>query len=624
MLTETFLRYGQPDPPVELIPLRAGPLTLLYDSASGMVRRIKLGEREVLRGIYAAVRDRNWGTVPVTIRETIRVVHVDSFRLEFAAEHRQGDIHFVWQGKIRGEADGTLCYEFTGEAKSTFLKNRIGFCVLHPIGECAGARAKQFRVDGTEIECHFPELIEPQIFGKSSFQQLRGVAHEVMPGVWAKTDFEGDVFEMEDQRNWTDASFKTYCTPLAVPFPVEIAKGQRIRQSVTLQLNGVTGEFYAARTKAPVIQSELVTVTIPAAPNGCLPAIGFGVASHGEALTGNEIVTLRQLRPAHLRVDLKLGTVDSTAVLEQTAREAEQLNSRLELALHFPRTGEVDVGELLTVVQKYARLIGRILALREGEPATSPTTLAWVRKHFGGLSAAIGAGSDSNFCELNREHALGHLALDDSDFLFWSINPQVHATDHLSIMETLEAQTATAKSARAFAGKHQLIVTPVTLRQRFNPVATSVASASPVGELPPQVDPRQLSQFAAAWTLGSVAALASAGVASVTYYETTGERGVMERASGSVLPLNFPSTPGQVFPLFRVFADLAGFRNFALGQSSHLTLCAIALFDGSVLKRILVSNLSDQPRTVQIGGAVSETRRVQVEPYGVARLDYGG
>ena len=48
--------------------------------------------------------------------------------------------------------------------------------------------------------------------------------------------FAGDVFEMEDQRNWTDASYKTYCTPLALPFPVEIPEGARISQSVTLTL----------------------------------------------------------------------------------------------------------------------------------------------------------------------------------------------------------------------------------------------------------------------------------------------------------------------------------------------------------------------------------------------------
>lgn len=31
------------------------------------------------------------------------------------------------------------------------------------------------------------------------------------------SEFEGDVFEMEDQRNWTDASYKTYCTPWGCP-----------------------------------------------------------------------------------------------------------------------------------------------------------------------------------------------------------------------------------------------------------------------------------------------------------------------------------------------------------------------------------------------------------------------
>nr|MBP9902970.1 hypothetical protein [Verrucomicrobiota bacterium] len=132
MLTETLLCYGQPNRPADLIPLRAGPLTMLYDPTSGMVRRIKLGEIEVLRGIYAAVRDRNWGTVPATIRERSRQVASDSFHVEFECEHRQGDIHFVWQGLIAGDADGTLRYELNGEARTTFSRNRIGFCVLHP------------------------------------------------------------------------------------------------------------------------------------------------------------------------------------------------------------------------------------------------------------------------------------------------------------------------------------------------------------------------------------------------------------------------------------------------------------------------------------------------------------
>ena len=40
---------------------------------------------------------------------------------------------------------------------------------------------------------------------------------------------------MEDQRNWTDASFKTYSTPLRIPYPVEVAPGQDPVQAVTMR-----------------------------------------------------------------------------------------------------------------------------------------------------------------------------------------------------------------------------------------------------------------------------------------------------------------------------------------------------------------------------------------------------
>ena len=138
MRSECFHIYGQAEPPAGLIPLRAGPLTMLYDPASGMLRRIKHGDREVLRGIYAAVRDRNWGTVPGVIHETAREMGEQFFHIEFESLHRQGEIHFVWRGVIHGAADGRIRYEFDGEARKSFLRNRIGFCVLHPIAECAG------------------------------------------------------------------------------------------------------------------------------------------------------------------------------------------------------------------------------------------------------------------------------------------------------------------------------------------------------------------------------------------------------------------------------------------------------------------------------------------------------
>ena len=83
------------------------------------------------------------------------------------------------------------------------------------------------------------------------------------------------------------------------------------------------------------------------------------------------------------------------------------------------------------------------------------------------------------------------------------MNPQVHAFDDESLVETLDGQSAVAANARRLAGSRAVAVTPVTLRPRFNPNG---------GESQPP-DPRQGSPFAAAWTLGSVRRLAEQGAA---------------------------------------------------------------------------------------------------------------
>jgi hypothetical protein len=91
-------------------------------------------------------------------------------------------------------------------------------------------------------------------------------------------------------------------------------------------------------------------------------------------------------------------------------------------------------------------------------------------------------------------------------------------------------------------------VTPVTLKRRYNPDATGEQPATPPGELPWNVDARQPSLFAAAWTLGSLAYLAGSGAARLTYYETTGMRGVLLGDASPTLPAGFRATPARCTP----------------------------------------------------------------------------
>ena len=75
------------------------------------------------------------------------------------------------------------------------------------------------------------------------FQDIRALSHEVTPGTWVTCTMEGDTFEMEDQRNWSDASYKTYVRPLARPWPYTLPKGEKVPQAVRL---AVTGKLPAA------------------------------------------------------------------------------------------------------------------------------------------------------------------------------------------------------------------------------------------------------------------------------------------------------------------------------------------------------------------------------------------
>jgi hypothetical protein len=122
---------------------------------------------------------------------------------------------------ISGTGDGTIDYVLDGVAGRSFLKNRIGFCVLHPM-ELAGREAMVETPEGRLVST-FPDLISPD----QPFLDMVSLRHGVGDGADARVTirFEGDLFETEDQRNWTDASYKTYSTPLRLPYPVRVEAG---------------------------------------------------------------------------------------------------------------------------------------------------------------------------------------------------------------------------------------------------------------------------------------------------------------------------------------------------------------------------------------------------------------
>lgn len=586
MLPDAFLLNGTPSLPSPLIPLTSGPLSLLFDPATGALRQIRLGNVEILRGIYGAVRDRNWGTVTPTLSDLHIEEENGGFALRFSAACREREIDFRWDGHISGRSDGSLSYAMAGVSHSTFLRNRIGLCVLHPIQECAGRPCIIEHTEGTWTEGVFPSLISPN----QPFLAIRVITHMVLPNVRAEVRFDGDTFEMEDQRNWTDASFKIYSTPIDEPYPVEIPAGTEINQTVTLTLSE-TPSHSLEPTSTPVTPLVLQL----AAPPLPLPGIGLGMAFHGGELTPREIKRLRVLHPAHLRVDLKLWETGWQTRLQQAARQAADLSAGLECALFLSSDAETELPAFAKEISHVESTVTRCLLFHRDEKSTGERWLALARAPLSGFP--LFGGTNANFAEINRNRP----AVERIDGVCCSINPQVHTFDDLSLVENLAAQAETVRSARAFAPGKEIAVSPVTFRPRFNPDATGDLPDIP-GGLPSSVDPRQMSLFGAGWTLGSLKYLSESSASSITYYETTGWRGVMETEAGSPLPSLFPSLPGTVFPLYHVLADIgefAGGQILQTASSAPLQVAALTLQKEN-RRRLLCANLTGDSQTVRL------------------------
>lgn len=599
MPTPFQLLCGVDAPPAASISLSAGPITAQFEPEIGFLRYVRHGDREIVRGIYGAVRDANWGTATPHVSDLQVIQDDNAFTVRFKVECRAGDIEFSWIGTITGDPT-SIRFTMEGVAERAFLTNRTGLCVLHPIPGSTDADCLIERVDGTEEAGRFPDYVEPH----QPFRRIRAIRQLIAPGVVSRILFEGDTFEMEDQRNWTDASFKTYSRPLELPKPHPVTAGERVQQAVTVSFTG-TAPSTAANDDGILIQlsSDIV---------GPLPEIGLGIASHGGLLTEREVQLLRALSPTHLRVDLRLSQPDWMNVLRRAASEAYALGTHLEVALFLTDDAEAQLAGLRAALNDIETPIARWLVFHETERATPDHLLDRVRYTLRDLPvlAPIGGGTDNSFADLNRRPAF----LAETDFVAFAINPQVHAFDDRTLVENLEGQAQAVRSARRIAAGKPVVVSPVTLRPRFNPEAVGPEPPPPPGELPFAVDPRQMSLFGAGWTVGSIHALARAGAISVTLYETTRWRGVLETEAGSPLPAQFASFPGGVFPLYHPLADLAeaGTQLLATESSRPLEAEALALQlpDGRI--RALIANHTGTAQAITLTGVPNATAHVRL------------
>jgi D-apionolactonase len=602
------LLHGTDVPIASMRTLRAGPVTMLLDGID--LRYLRIGGTELVRRVYTAVRDGDWDTVPATISR-YEVKETDGgFLVDFQARHTGREIDFSWHGTITGDQSGRVEFVFDGRAEQFCRYNRIGICVHHPWRETAGARFTAQTPDG-ENAGSFPDMIGPQSlvdgFYRPLFPPFDGLELDLPAGGKLRFAFEGDFWEVEDHRNWTDGNFKTYSTPVSLGRPEPLEPGQVLRQRVVITPVDVPE---SAALRGPV------QLSIEEPTGTRVPPVGLAQDRDHHRLDHLEIELLRALAPAHLRVEVRLDRDDWREALAAAQENAAAIGSELEVSLHLLESHVGMLGEVKSALAG-GPLVARVFVINAdsatGTPAetTRPHLVDAVRAALAQAlpGAPFFGGTEIYFTEINRTRP----RFETWDGVCYSLTPQIHAFTDVDVVENLDVQGATVSSARAIAGQSPVAVSPITMRRRVNFHAAGDPMPDVSGQVPDSVDVRQSSLYGAAWTAGSLKYLAEAGAASVTYYETTGWRGVLERCGGSELPDAFRSVAGEPFPLYHPLADAIeweGAEVLACSSSDVLAAVAFAVRAAGGL-RFLVANLRPVEQEVIVGpveGALSVRR----------------
>ena len=573
--------------PTSPVRVAAGGATLTI--VEGTVRWIAAGGTETVRGIYGAVRDPSWATIQPVFTSYEGDIGEDAFTVRFRAEcvRAAGDVDVAWEGTIAGSADGSVTFTFDGECRSAFMTPRIGLCVLHP-PRLAGRPVEVETLFGT-LQARFPDLITQYM----PFSNMVAMRHDMDAVHETSIGFEGDVFETEDQRAFTDASYKTFSRPLEMPRPYKVEAGTLVRQVVTVRHPRLVGQGPSG-IGGPAA-ADRVRVRLGARLGQAMPVIGSCLPP--DDLASDPLVTeaIRSLGLAHLRASVDVSSADATTAIDRAASVAGAADCALEVLLVGPAGGP----GLDAAVGRIARSGVPLARLMAVDPAGNTTTAALAGQvraamRSSGLSAPLVGGSRAYLYQLISRGVPGQ----DVDLVSFPTNPQVHAFDEASMAETIEALAAGVRTASALAGGKPVAVAPVSLRPLFNPDLVGPEAPPPAGGLPWRYDERQVTLFTAAWTLGCVAAFASAGVAALTLHEAAGWGGLVAAAHASLPAM--PAPAGTILPVGRVVAALAALAGRPLRvveTAGGVHAVAVEEEDGI---RILVANLASDARVVEL------------------------
>jgi len=523
------------------------------DIARAAIRNITYQGAQIIDLLYTAIRPWDWSTLDSD-------EHSEDVKI--SGDNCTVTISDTFKGSMQGQTVLTLRPngKFTVDYKLTGLDhfeiNRWGVCFCLHTGDWMGATVK---ASGSEYE--LASEISPQRVINGVTQGLFPASNDMHFVAVDKRSLKvistGKILEAEDQRNWTDNTYKIYSGSLAEPRPFVIEKGITWEQCVEFEVSAPIG---AAEDGAKIVAKD-----IPSLPR-------IGLQFNGEALLQSD-----DLEKALFILDIDHIRVNEESLTAQKIATVSKSGLALEAALLSSHQG----AELSREVEHLSARVpagSRLLIHREGRKIVQDEDLPKNKS----LNSYI-PGTDAYLVDLHRNK------YNFGDSVSYSMAPTIHSTDPETIFKTLYTQRESIEFAKKFIAT-QVSISPITFSSRGNP-ETGHARDNRINFAQPEMAAQITELSAAAWTLGSVFALASAGAHSGTWHELFGEFGVIY-SEGSAIKFS---------PTFHALAALGAHHAHEITIATSLDNSWVAFEDRESRKMVVASQ---RPWSVEITSKV--------------------
>ena len=524
------------------------------------LRNIKYNNIEILKLISFLVRDKNWNNYSPEIIKTSSYNKDQQLHFEFDLKY--GDVEQLEVKLLLSIGSNSVKLIANGKFLTDFWTNRIGFNLLLPLDGVVNQQVIVSKSDQTTETLKYPLIIQPD----QPMVKFNNLSYEMFDSIALNIRFDGIHFEMEDQRNWGDASYKIYSGSLLDPFPYKENKNSAFHQEIeiTVREKNNSLETISNQNIIPLnIQEEYA-----------MPKIGIKVDNETNGIDIVNVDFVYHLVDFERNTESKPNFNNLPIYLVALIDHTKKVKDIVKDIKDYILSNKISVDKILICPKIY---------LNSFQPAGEWPSVPKLGDYYKEAKIQlpdvhIFSGMVTNFTELNRKKPDGKF-----DGINFSFTPIVHDASDYGVLDTPNSLKYILHSVNNFSKDTPIHIGPMTLGMHFNPYGEKLAANIDQVRLEmTDFDPRHDSLIGLNWTIAVFAETLSKNTKFITIASLKGVHGILTESN-------------QKRPLFYLYEVLLYFKNAKIYKIEKMnSISGVKLLKEKKMYYLLTNNSSNQ------------------------------